>query len=61
MKYLENYSLIGKEYTEKLCKKDLRDPDNHDGVIIDLEPDMLECEVQWASLQTKLVEVMNSS
>ena len=46
------------EYTEKLCKKDLCDPDNHDGVITDLEPDMLECEVQWASLQTKLVEGM---
>ena len=36
------------EYTEKLCKKDLCDPDNHDGVITDLEPDMLECEVKWA-------------
>ena len=36
------------EYTEKLYKKDLRNPDNHDGMIIDLEPDMLECEVQWA-------------
>ena len=36
------------EYTEELYKKDLRDPDNHDGVITDLEPDILECEVQWA-------------
>ena len=36
------------EYTEKLYKKDLHDPDNHDGVITDLEPDMLECEVKWA-------------
>ena len=36
------------EYTEKLQKKDLHDPDNHDGVIIDLEPDILECEVKWA-------------
>ena len=35
------------EYTE-LYKKDLHDPDNHDGVITDLEPDILECEVQWA-------------
>ena len=35
------------EYTE-LCKKDLHDPDNHDGVITDLEPDILECEVKWA-------------
>ena len=33
------------EYTEKLYKKDLHDPDNHDDVITDLEPDMLECEV----------------
>ena len=49
------------EYTEELYEKDVHDPDNHDGVITDLEPDMLECEVQWASLQTKLVEVMNSS
>ena len=37
-----------KEYTEKLYKKDLHDPDNHDGVITDLEPDILECEVKWA-------------
>ena len=34
------------EYTEKLYKKDLHDPDNHDGVITDLEPDILECEVK---------------
>ena len=36
------------EYTEELYKKDLHDPDNHDGVIINLEPDTLECEVMWA-------------
>ena len=36
------------ENTEELCKKDLLDPDNHDGVITDLEPDILECEVKWA-------------
>ena len=36
------------EYTEELYKKDLHDPDNHYGVIIDLEPDILECEVKWA-------------
>ena len=36
------------EYTDKLYKKDLHDPDNHDGVIIYLEPDILECEVEWA-------------
>ena len=36
------------EYTEELYKKDLHDPDNHDGVITDLEPDILECEVKRA-------------
>ena len=37
------------EYTEELYKKDLHDPHNHDGVITHLEPDILECEVNWAS------------
>ena len=36
------------EYTEELYKKDLHNPDNHDGVITHLEPDILECEVNWA-------------
>ena len=36
------------EYTEELYKKHLHDPDNHDGVITHLEPDILECEVKWA-------------
>ena len=36
------------EYTEELHKKDLHDPDNHDGVITHLQPDILECEVRWA-------------
>ena len=36
------------EYTEELYKKDLHDPENHDGVTIHLEPDILECEVKWA-------------
>ena len=36
------------EYTEELYKKGLRDKDNHDGVVIHLEPDILECEVRWA-------------
>ena len=36
------------EYTEDLYKKDIHDPDNHDGVITHLEPDILECEVKWA-------------
>ena len=48
------------EYTEELHKRDLNDPDNHDGVITHLEPDILECEVKWPlrSITTKLVEVM---
>ena len=36
------------EHTEELCKKDFQDPDNHDGVITHLEPDIPECEVKWA-------------
>ena len=36
------------EYTEELYTKDLHDPDNHDSVITDLDPDILECEVKWA-------------
>ena len=49
------------EYTEELYKKDLHDPDNHNGVITHLEPDILECEVKWAlgSITTnKVVEVI---
>ena len=48
------------EYTEELYKKDLHDPDNHDAMITNLEPDILECEVKWVSesIATKLVEVM---
>ena len=49
------------EYTEELYKKDLHDPDNHNGVITDLEPYILECEVKWALesiTRTKLVEVI---
>ena len=37
------------EYTEELYRKDLHDPDNHNGVITHLEPDILECEVKWTS------------
>ena len=36
------------EYTEELYKKDLHEPDNHNGVITHLEPDIVECEVKWA-------------
>ena len=48
------------EYTEELYKTDLHDPDNHNGVITHLEPDILECKVNWAlrSITTKLVVVM---
>ena len=49
------------EYTQELYKKDLHDPDNHDGVITHLQPDILECEVKWAlgSITTnKALEVM---
>ena len=49
------------EYTEQLYKKDLHDPDNHDGMFTHLEPDNLECEVKWALgniTMNKLVEVM---
>ena len=48
------------EYTEELYKKELYDPDKHDGVITHLKPDILECEVKWAlgSITTKTAEVM---
>ena len=50
------------EYTEQLYKKDLHDPDNHDVMITQLEPDILESKVKWAlgSITTKLLEVMES-
>ena len=44
----ENIKKRWQEYTEELCKKELHDPDNHDGVSTHLEPDILECEVKWA-------------
>ena len=44
----ENIKKRWQEYTEELYKKDLHDPDNHDGVITHLEPNILECEVKWA-------------
>ena len=49
------------EYTEELYKKDVHDPDNHDGVITHLEPDILECEVKWvlgSITANKIVDVM---
>ena len=47
-------------YTEELYKRDLNNPDNHNGMITQLEPDILEYEVKWAlgTINTKLVEVM---
>ena len=44
----ENIKRRWQEYTEELYKKGLKDPDNHNGVVIHLEPDILECEVKWA-------------
>ena len=44
----ENIKKSWQEYIEELYKTDLHDPDNHDGVITHLEPDILECEVKWA-------------
>ena len=44
----ENIKKRWQEYTEELYKKNLHDPDNHNGVITHLEPDILECEVKWA-------------
>ena len=56
----EDVKKTWQEYTEELYKKDLHDPDNHNGVITHLEPDILEYEVKWAleSITTKLVDVM---
>ena len=48
LKEIEDIKKRWQEYTEKLYKKDLHGPDNHDGVITHLEPDILECEVKWA-------------
>ena len=44
----EDFKKRWQEYTKKLFKKDLHNPDNHDGVITHLEPDILECKVKWA-------------
>ena len=44
------------EYTEELSKKDLNDPDNYNGVITQLEADILECEVKWASITMNKVK-----
>ena len=44
----EDIRKIWQEYTEELYERDLHDPDNHDGLITHLEPDILGCEVKWA-------------
>ena len=48
LKEAEDIKKRWQEYTEELYKKDLHDPDNHDGVITHLEPNILKCEVKWA-------------
>ena len=48
------------EYTEDLYKKDLHDPDSHDGVITGLQPDILECEVKWAFTAVQFSSVAQS-
>ena len=58
---VEDTKMRWQEYTEELYQKDLHDPDNHDGVITQLEPAILECDVKWALgsiTKTKLVEIM---
>ena len=57
----EDIKKMWQEYTKEQCKKCLHDPENHNGVITHLEPDILEWKIKWvfeASLQTKLVEMM---
>ena len=59
--YAEDIKKRWQEYTEELYITKIFNPDNHDGVITHLQPDILECEVKWALetlLRTKLVEVM---
>ena len=48
----EDFKTRWQEYTEELYKKDLHDPNNDEGVITHLEPDILECEVKWALQST---------
>ena len=61
LKEVDNIKTRWQEYTEELYKKDFHNPDNQDGVITYLEPDILECEVKWtlgSITMNKLVEVM---
>ena len=59
--YAEDIKKRWQEYTEELYKKDLHDPDNQEGLITHLEPDILECEVKWAleSITTNIVSGSN--
>ena len=60
LKEEEDIKRSRQEYMEEVYKKDLNDRDNHDGVVIHLQPDILECEVTWALgciTSTELVEV----
>ena len=52
--------MVWQEYTEELYKKDLHDPDNHNGVITHLEPDILVCEVKWALGSTTMNKASGS-
>ena len=61
LKEAEDIKKRWQEYMEELYQKDLHNPDNHNGVITHLEPDILECKVKWSLesiTRTKLVEVM---
>ena len=53
LKEAEDIKKRWQEYTEELYKRDLHDPDNHDGVITHLKPGILECEVKWAFTTNK--------
>ena len=74
VKEAEDIKKRWQEYTEELYKKDLHDPDNHNGVITHLEPDILECEVKWAlgsitankaggsdGIPVELVQILNNN
>ena len=54
----EDIKKTRQEYMEELYKKDLHDPDNHDNVITNLEPDILECEVKWAESKEELKNLL---
>ena len=54
---IEDIKKRWQEYTEELYKKDLHDPDDHDGVITYLEPDILECEVKWVLIYSNIWEL----